>query len=184
MTEPVPVLAALDDIEGYRHDDPDKSLYTASEGRTSCCPTARSRQAWVYFYNAPLGRAPRIPSGDYLEHTRCESANDAGAVLAVLGRRCLMAGAGSRARRRIDPRIEKLVASVSEERLQQLLQKLSSFKTRNTCSDPTAPDGDRRGAAMDLRRTEAHEPEAAGQLRHAPGPDRPRLPRERSSCAT
>jgi hypothetical protein len=41
----------------------------------------------------------------------------------------------------IDPRIEKLVASVSEERLQQLLQKLSSFKTRNTCSDPNAPDG-------------------------------------------
>src|SRR3954469_3608167 len=41
----------------------------------------------------------------------------------------------------IDPRIEKLVASVSEERLQQLLQKLSSFKTRNTCSDPNAADG-------------------------------------------
>jgi hypothetical protein len=34
----------------------------------------------------------------------------------------------------IDPRIAKLVASISEERLQQLLQKLSSFKTRNTCS--------------------------------------------------
>jgi Peptidase family M28 len=40
----------------------------------------------------------------------------------------------------IDPRIEKLVASVSEERMQQLLQKLSSFKTRNTCSDPNAAD--------------------------------------------
>jgi hypothetical protein len=41
----------------------------------------------------------------------------------------------------LDPRIEKLVASISEERLQQLLQKLVSFKTRNTCSDPAAPDG-------------------------------------------
>jgi peptidase M28-like protein len=41
----------------------------------------------------------------------------------------------------IDPRIEKLVASVSQERLQQLLQKLSSFKTRNTLSDPDAPNG-------------------------------------------
>ena len=40
----------------------------------------------------------------------------------------------------VDPRIEKLVASVSEDRLQQLLQKLSSFKTRNTCSDTNAPD--------------------------------------------
>src|SRR5258708_38914900 len=41
----------------------------------------------------------------------------------------------------IDPRIEKLVASISEEHLQQLLQKLSTFRTRNTCSDPNAPDG-------------------------------------------
>ncbi len=41
----------------------------------------------------------------------------------------------------LDPRIEKLVASISPERLEQLLRKLSSFKTRNTLSDPTAPDG-------------------------------------------
>ena len=25
-------------------------------------------EAWAYFYNAPLGRAQRITSGDYLEH--------------------------------------------------------------------------------------------------------------------
>jgi hypothetical protein len=41
----------------------------------------------------------------------------------------------------IDPRIVKLVDAVSEDRLQQLLQKLVSFKTRNTCSDPAAADG-------------------------------------------
>jgi peptidase M28-like protein len=41
----------------------------------------------------------------------------------------------------VDPRIEKLVAAVSQERLQQLLQKLSSFKTRNTLSDPGAANG-------------------------------------------
>ena len=41
----------------------------------------------------------------------------------------------------LDPRIEKLVASISVDRLQQLLQKLTTFKTRNTCSDPNAPDG-------------------------------------------
>jgi hypothetical protein len=39
----------------------------------------------------------------------------------------------------LDPRIEKLVASISEERLQQLLQKLVSFGTRNTLSDATSP---------------------------------------------
>jgi Peptidase family M28 len=38
----------------------------------------------------------------------------------------------------IDPRIEKLVASVSEERLKQLLEKLVSFGTRNTLSDTTS----------------------------------------------
>ena len=27
-------------------------------------------EASVYFYNAPLGSAPRITSGDYLEHVR------------------------------------------------------------------------------------------------------------------
>ena len=26
--------------------------------------------AWAYFYNAPLGRAQRIESGDYLEHLK------------------------------------------------------------------------------------------------------------------
>lgn len=41
----------------------------------------------------------------------------------------------------LDPRIQKLVASVSEARLRELLTKLASFKTRNTFSDPTTPDG-------------------------------------------
>jgi hypothetical protein len=39
----------------------------------------------------------------------------------------------------LDPRIEKLIASISEERLQQLLQKLVSFGTRNTLSDAASP---------------------------------------------
>src|SRR3954451_11981285 len=39
----------------------------------------------------------------------------------------------------LDPQIEKLVESISEERLQQLLQKLVSFGTRNTLSDATSP---------------------------------------------
>ena len=28
----------------------------------------RVAKAWAYFYNAPLGRAERIASGDYLDH--------------------------------------------------------------------------------------------------------------------
>ena len=64
-------------------------------------------------------------------------------VLAVLivPRATLLAQGPAPAGGAIDPRIQKLVASVSEERLQQLLQKLSSYRTRNSCSDPSAPDG-------------------------------------------
>jgi gamma-glutamylcyclotransferase (GGCT)/AIG2-like uncharacterized protein YtfP len=67
MAEPEAVLLALDDIEGYRPDDPDKSLYSRAYADVTL-PDGSSERAWVYFYNAPLGRASRIPSGDYLEH--------------------------------------------------------------------------------------------------------------------
>ena len=63
------VLAALDEIEGYRPDDPDRSLYVRSRAAVTL-PDGRGECAWVYFYNAPLGRAQRIFSGDYLEHVK------------------------------------------------------------------------------------------------------------------
>ena len=63
------VLAALDEIEGYSQDDPDRSLYTRALTDV-VLPDGADARAWVYFYNAPLGRAPRIPSGDYLEHVK------------------------------------------------------------------------------------------------------------------
>ncbi len=69
MADAPTVLAALDDIEGYRHDDPDRSLYTRAQTEVTL-PGGDHASAWVYFYNAPLGKAQRIPSGDYLEHVR------------------------------------------------------------------------------------------------------------------
>lgn len=69
MAEPERVLAALDDIEGYRPDDPDRSLYTRSRTPVTL-PDGTLEPAWVYFYNAPLGKAQRIASGDYLEHVK------------------------------------------------------------------------------------------------------------------
>ena len=69
MAEPETVLAVLDEIEGYRQDDPDRSLYLRQKTEVAM-PDGSRAQAWVYFYNAPLGRAPRIASGDYLEHTK------------------------------------------------------------------------------------------------------------------
>jgi gamma-glutamylcyclotransferase (GGCT)/AIG2-like uncharacterized protein YtfP len=69
MTDPETVLAALDEIEGYRHDDPDRSLYMRARAPV-LLPDSTIADAWVYFYNAPLGKAQRIASGDYLEHVK------------------------------------------------------------------------------------------------------------------
>jgi gamma-glutamylcyclotransferase (GGCT)/AIG2-like uncharacterized protein YtfP len=63
------VLAALDEIEGYRPGQPDASLYTRVETSVTF-DDGHVEQAWAYFYNAPLGRAQRIESGDYLEHLK------------------------------------------------------------------------------------------------------------------
>jgi gamma-glutamylcyclotransferase (GGCT)/AIG2-like uncharacterized protein YtfP len=63
------VLDALDEIEGYSADEPDASLYNRVE-TTVTFDDGRVANAWVYFYNAPLGRAERIESGDYLEHLK------------------------------------------------------------------------------------------------------------------
>ena len=69
LTEPVAALRALDELEGYRPSDPETSLYTRT--RTSVAlDDGTTADAWAYFYNAPLGRAERIESGDYLEHLK------------------------------------------------------------------------------------------------------------------
>jgi gamma-glutamylcyclotransferase (GGCT)/AIG2-like uncharacterized protein YtfP len=67
MMHPTIVLLALDEYEGCRAEEPETSLYT----RTLTSVTlddGRVVEAWAYFYNAPLGRAERIPSGDYLQY--------------------------------------------------------------------------------------------------------------------
>ncbi len=69
MLEPSQALSTLDEIEGYTPDTPDSSLYRRVEIPVTF-EDGRSAQAWVYFYNAPLGRAERIASGDYLQHLK------------------------------------------------------------------------------------------------------------------
>jgi gamma-glutamylcyclotransferase (GGCT)/AIG2-like uncharacterized protein YtfP len=63
------VLHELDEIEGYRPNEPDQSLYVRVETPVAF-EDGRTATAWAYFYNAPLGRAQRIESGDYLEHLK------------------------------------------------------------------------------------------------------------------
>jgi gamma-glutamylcyclotransferase (GGCT)/AIG2-like uncharacterized protein YtfP len=69
MLDPVDALATLDEIEGFSAKAPDASLYRRVEIPVTF-QDGHSAQAWVYFYNAPLGRAERIASGDYLQHLK------------------------------------------------------------------------------------------------------------------
>jgi gamma-glutamylcyclotransferase (GGCT)/AIG2-like uncharacterized protein YtfP len=69
ITDPQTVLAALDQIEGYVPARPEHSLYTRVRV-VAMLDDGRTDEVWVYFYNAPLGQAPRITSGDYMEHLR------------------------------------------------------------------------------------------------------------------
>ena len=68
-TQPFLVLQALDELEGYRPSEPEASLYRRLL-TTVTLEDGRLVRAWAYFYNAPLGRAIRIESGDYLEHLK------------------------------------------------------------------------------------------------------------------
>ena len=67
ISRPDVVLPVLDEIEGYRADEPEASLYTRVRTAVTL-DTGETADAWAYFYNAPLGQAVRIESGDYLEH--------------------------------------------------------------------------------------------------------------------
>jgi gamma-glutamylcyclotransferase (GGCT)/AIG2-like uncharacterized protein YtfP len=65
--EPDLVLAGLDSIEGYRPGDPEHSLYMRIQSPVTL-EDGQTQSAWVYFYNAPLGQALQIASGDYLRY--------------------------------------------------------------------------------------------------------------------
>jgi gamma-glutamylcyclotransferase (GGCT)/AIG2-like uncharacterized protein YtfP len=69
LSEPIAALRALDELEGYRPTDPETSLYTRTRTPVAL-DDGTTVYAWAYFYNAPLGRAERIESGDYLEHLK------------------------------------------------------------------------------------------------------------------
>jgi gamma-glutamylcyclotransferase (GGCT)/AIG2-like uncharacterized protein YtfP len=69
MLDSEAVLTTLDEIEGFRPTEPDASLYRREEAVVTF-EDEHSATAWTYFYNAPLGRAQRIESGDYLQHLK------------------------------------------------------------------------------------------------------------------
>ena len=69
MLEVDAVLSVLDELEGFRPGEPDSSLYRRVKTAVTL-DRGQVATAWVYFYNAPLGQAQRIESGDYREHLR------------------------------------------------------------------------------------------------------------------
>ncbi len=69
MTQPHVVFHVLDDTEGYRPGEPETGLYTRLLTPV-LLDDGGMVDAWVYFYNAPIGRAERIVSGDYLEYLK------------------------------------------------------------------------------------------------------------------
>ena len=71
MLDPDAVLSSTDELEGVNPREPDSSLYTRTEALATF-EDGRVASAWVYFYNAPLGRAERIESGDYREHLKAK----------------------------------------------------------------------------------------------------------------
>jgi gamma-glutamylcyclotransferase (GGCT)/AIG2-like uncharacterized protein YtfP len=71
MADAADVVAVLDEFEGFRPSEPDSSLYVRAE-TTVTFDDGQEAKAWAYFYNAPLGGAQRIESGDYLEHLKAK----------------------------------------------------------------------------------------------------------------
>ncbi len=69
MLDTEAVLTTLDEVEGFRSGEPEASLYRREEAAVTF-DDGRVATAWTYFYNAPLGRAQRIESGDYLRHLK------------------------------------------------------------------------------------------------------------------
>jgi len=69
MSKPAVVLRTLDEFEGYRPKEPDLGLFLRSMV-PAVLEDGSTVNVWVYFYNAPLGKAGRVASGDYLEYMR------------------------------------------------------------------------------------------------------------------
>ena len=67
VTDHAALLATADGIEGYQPDNLPGSQYVRQAAPVRM-GSGVQRTAWVYFYNARLGDAVWVPSGDYRRH--------------------------------------------------------------------------------------------------------------------
>jgi len=73
LTDLVARLPALDRAEWYDPADEAGSLYVRRAASVALADGA-ARDVWVYVYNGPPGRGPRIPSGDWRAQVLARSA--------------------------------------------------------------------------------------------------------------
>ena len=69
MLNPGETLRRVDEFEVYHPDRENVSLFVRRETLVTL-DNDSTASAWVYFFNGPLGRAPRIDSGDYLDYLK------------------------------------------------------------------------------------------------------------------
>lgn len=72
MSHPGRVVQVLDEYEGYPIESPETGLYVRQLVDVQL-DSGDVVRAWAYFYNAPLGQARRIESGDYVAYTRASA---------------------------------------------------------------------------------------------------------------
>lgn len=68
-----PILAILDEYEGYYPDQPEQSLYLRQVAPISLGPN-KSLKAWIYIYNCPVTGYKEISTGDYLHYLNSSAA--------------------------------------------------------------------------------------------------------------
>jgi len=112
-----------------------------------------------------------------------------GTMIFLLAVPFLGAGFQERAQpsQRLDPKIQKSSRDLAD-RIAEIEKKLESFGTRNTMSDPTQPDRESAGSAVDLDHSKASAPRLQGALtrhtiRRPGGLERDRAAQRRSDVA-
>ena len=165
MADAETVLRELDEIEGFRPEKPDLSLYTRLETPVTLTD-GRTETAWTYFYNAPLGapadrirRLPRLPQSETMMR--------AARVLLTLA---LVASAGrpafAQAVPDLDPKVPASWAGLSRSPRGDSQEARDLRHHAIRCRRPTAPPRGIGAARQWLSTSSRATAPAPGQRRH------------------
>ena len=172
---PTPCSRTLDEIEGFRPGEPDASLYTRVETPVTFDDGHVAHGVGLFLQRAARPRAAdrirrlsRASQGEVMTRRDRVRWRSCSRVLSSWSgfSRTVSAQASD-----LDPRIVKLVASVSEERLGTILKQARELRDAQLAVVDRLRTTRGIGAAraVDSRRDAELQPEAAGELRHLPG---------------